>query len=327
MTEAATVETAPSWKEWYGRETRVLFRELLVELAEEDERIVCVDSDMGGLEDGFGATFPSRYFNVGIAEANMTGVAAGLAASGYIPFVHAISSFAAARACEQLKIDVASNCLPVRIVATHAGLSAGHYGPTHHALEDIAIVRALPNMTLVVPADGVETEAAVRAVADLPGPAYLRLGRKPTPILHNEPMTFELGRAVQLRDGDDAAIVATGPWPVRFALDAAETLAADGVEARVLDLHTVKPLDVEALVEAAETTCGIVTVEDHVVTGGVGGAVCEAVAATAPCRVLRVGAADRFLDDVGDELDLLERAGVSAERVVEAVRTIVEEAA
>jgi transketolase len=312
----ATVAAPDGLEELYAGSTREVFRRLLVELAREDRRIVCVDSDMGGLEETFGGEFPDRYFNVGIAEANMMGVAAGLAAGEKLPFVHAISSFAAVRACEQLKVDVAGNNLPVRVVVTHAGVSAGHYGPTHHALEDVAIVRALPNMTVIVPADGIETVAAVRAIVDRPGPVFVRLGRKATPLVHPEPYELRVGRAVRLRDGEDVTLVAAGPQPVLMALEARDELAGRGVSARVVNMHTIKPIDRDELLDAARTTRGIVTVEDHVVVGGLGGAVCEVVAGEHPCPVRRVGMPDRYCDAVGDERELLEHGGVTPGRIV-----------
>ncbi|MCX4820768.1 transketolase [Streptomyces sp. NBC_01142] len=310
------------WAERYAVPTREMYRRTLVEMARLDPRIFCVDSDMGGLEDRFGELLPDQYVNVGIAEANLMGVSAGLAHSGLLPYANTISSFAASRACEQVKIDVAGNNLPVRIVVTHAGVSAGHYGPTHHAVEDIAIIRTLPNMTIVVPCDAAETEAAVHATADLPGPLFLRLGRATTPMVNTEPYEFRLGEARLLRDGDDVTVVATGPYPVVMALEAAELLAQQGYSTRVLNMHTVKPLDVAALGRAARQTRGLVTVEDHVRVGGLGAAVCEAVAEDHPCPVRRIGVPDGYLDFVADERNLLEHAGVGPERIAAAALEI-----
>ncbi|MFJ6798052.1 transketolase family protein [Streptomyces sp. NPDC091268] len=317
----------PTWEERYAVAARDVYRRTLVELARADPRVFCVDSDMGGLETLFGEELPGQYVNVGIAEANLMGVSAGLAATGLLPYANTLSGFAAARACEQVKVDVAGNDLPVRIVATHAGLSAGHYGPTHHAVEDLAILRTLPNLTVVVPADAVETEYAVRATAYLPGPVFLRLGRAATPLVHHEPYTFTVGRARVLREGADVTIVATGPYPVSMALEAAAELAGRGVSARVLNMHTVKPIDREAIVAAARETGGIVTVEDHVVVGGLGAAVAEVVTTEAPCRVHRIGVPDRFFDHVADERELLALAGVSAEAIAEAAAALAAPAA
>jgi transketolase len=204
------------------------------------------------------------------------------------------------------------------VVVTHGGLSAGHYGPTHHALEDLAIVRTLPNLTVIVPADAVETEYAVRASMELPGPVFIRLGRAATPLVHSAPYRFEIGRAVPMRPGDDVAILACGAYPVHLALAAHEELSAAGIGARVLDLHTVKPLDTEAVLAAAGQTRGIVTVEDHRRRGGLGGAVCETVATHHPCPVRRLGVPDGFFDHVGDEEELLALAGVSTKDIVAA---------
>jgi len=310
--------SAADWAVRYGGTTRDIYRRTLAELAAADRRIFCLDSDMGGLEDGFQAALPDQYVDLGIAEANMMGVAAGLAAAGKVPFVNTMAGFASARALEQVKLDIAYHRLPVRIVVTHAGLSAGHYGPTHQSCEDVAIMRTIPNMTVVVPADTFETERAIRAAVDWPGPIYVRLGRGPTPLVHEAERDFRIGRAVPLRTGDDVAIVATGPLPVTMALAAHRELAERGVGAAVLDLHTIKPLDVEALLAVAVGRSGVVTVEDHSAIGGTGAAVAEALAEHAPARVLRVGVPDRFCPDVGPHEYLLERSGVTVERVVEA---------
>lgn len=305
-----------------GGTTREAYRRTLLAIARTDARIICVDSDMGGLEDSFGAELPDQYVNVGIAEANMVGISAGLAAMGMIPFANTMSSFASARACEQVKLDVAINNLAVRIVGTHAGFSAGHYGPTHHALNDLAIMRSMPNMTVVAPADTVEVAAAVHAAVDWPGPVFIRLGRGETPLVYQRPHDFEIGRAVTLTPGDDVTIIAAGPLPVWFALDAGRRLARRGVGARVVNMHTVRPIDQEVILLAAAQTAGIVTVEDHLVTGGLGGAVCEVVCARRPCPVRRVGVRDGGGDSVGNERELLAEAGVTPDRVVSAALAV-----
>ena len=306
--------------------TRAACRRTLHELAYSDPAVICVDADTGGLEDVF-AGLPGQYVNTGIAEANMISVAAGLAATGLRPFAHTIAGFAAARACEQIKIDVAGSSLPVCVVVTHAGLSAGHYGPTHHAVDDLAILRAMPNMTILVPADSLEAECALRAAYRIRGPVYLRLGRSPTPPVHRHPPEFTVGQALRLRDGDDVTLIATGPYPVHLALAAADDLARHGLSARVLNMHTVKPLDEDAISRAAAQTAGIVTVEDHLVTGGLGGAVCEVVTARTPCPVRRVGVRDAFSERVGDERHLLAEAGVTADAIVSAARHVTRGAA
>jgi transketolase len=307
----------------YSGTTREVYRRTLLAIAKTDHRIICVDSDMGGLEDSFGAELPDQYVNVGIAEANMIGLSAGLAAAGMIPFANTMSGFASARACEQVKLDVATGNLAVRIVGTHAGFSAGHYGPTHHALNDLAIMRSMPNMTVIAPADTVETAGAVHAAVDWPGPVFIRLGRAETPQVHAGPYDFEIGRAVTLVPGDDVTIIAVGPLPVSFALDAASELARRGVGARVVNMHTVRPIDEQVILLAADQTAGIVTVEDHLVSGGLGGAVCEIVCAGRPRPVLRVGVADGLTADfVGSERELLARADVTPARVVSAALAV-----
>ncbi|GAA1989573.1 transketolase family protein [Kitasatospora viridis] len=311
-----------SWAALYQGAARDTYRRTLLELARTDERIHCVDSDMGGFEDGFAAELPGQYVNVGIAEANLFGLSAGLAAAGLIPFANTMSAFATTRAAEQLKLDVAGSSLPVRIVATHGGLSAGHYGPSHHALQDLAILRTMPQLTVLVPADAGETALAVRAAAYHPGPVFIRLGRNPTPQVHPEPYAFTIGEAVRLVDGDDVALLATGPLPVHYALTAARLLAERGISARVLNMHTIKPLDRAAVLAAAQETAGLVTVEDHLVVGGLGGAVSELVTSEHPCRVRRVGIEDRYLDSVGDERDLLEDGGVTVDRIVTEALTL-----
>jgi transketolase len=302
---------------------RDAYRQTLLELASADRRILCLDSDMGGIDDAF-AALPEQYLNFGIAEANMMAAAAGLALAGKIPFVNTMATFASTRALEPVKLDIAGNNLNVHIVVTHAGVSGGHFGPTHHALEDLAIMRALPNMTVVVPADSLETVLAVRALASHSGPTYLRLGRAATAPVYQEAFPFRIGRAVTLRTGSDLTIAACGPYPVLMALEACERLKREGVEVRLLNVHTVKPLDVAAIIAAAEQTRGIVTVEEHSLYGGLGSAVAEVTAEHAPCRVARIAAPDRVCDAVGDQRTLLEVCGISVDRIVRACRRLLQ---
>lgn len=315
----AVAAHAPSW----DGSDRTAYRITLLELALSDGRIWCLDSDMGGLEKSFQAALPDRYVDLGIAEANMVSVAAGLAATGVRPFVNTMAAFASARALEQVKTDIAYPGLPVRIVATHSGLSAGHLGPTHHATQDFAALRTLPGMTVMTPADADETVRMVRAAADLPGPVYIRLGRAATESVGG-PAEFTVGRARRLREGGDVTIVAAGSLPVLFALQAARSLAAEGVRAAVLDMHTIKPLDVAALVEAARAGAGLVTVEDHSVLGGLGGAVAETLSAHAPARVVALGVPDVFATRPGGHREQLAGAGVTAEAVHRAARAVVD---
>jgi transketolase len=267
-------------------------------------------------------TGAARYINLGIAEQNLMGVAAGLAACGRMPFVNTMATFATTRALEAVKLDIALNNLPVRVVATHGGLSAGHLGPTHHSLEDVAVMRLLPNATVIVPADATATEELVRQCLELPGPVYVRLGRSATPEIdpgdRDDPAgpAPRIGRAQVLRRGQDVTLAACGPHPVLIALEAADELAALGVGVTVLNLHTIKPLDVAAVVAAATGTAAIVTVEEHWSTGGLGSAVAEVVTEQAPTRVLRVAVPDVFVAGTGGQRQLLERAGITRAAVV-----------
>ncbi|MBE1536754.1 transketolase family protein [Actinomadura algeriensis] len=295
---------------------REVYRDLLPELMLADERLYCLDSDTGLFDRDAFAAVPGRYLNLGIAEHNLMGTAAGLAASGRMPFVTTMATFAATRALEFIKIDIAYNALPVRIVATHGGLAAGHLGPTHHALEDLGIMRMLPGFTVVVPGDARQAEEAVRQSLALPGPVYIRLGRAATPDLDGgRPGTapFEIGRAQWLRPPGDVAIIACGPHPVLAALRAADLLDARGVRAAVLNLHTPHPLDVDAVLAAAAGTRGVVTVEEHWRPGGLGGAVAETLAEHAPVRVARVGMPAVFAERAGDQEHLLDRYGITAD--------------
>lgn len=301
---------------------RDAYRATLLEMARQDSRIWCVDSDMGGLERQFEAELPAQYVDVGIAEANMMTIGAALASTGIVPFVNTMAAFASARALEQVKVDIAYHNLPVRIVATHSGLSAAHLGPTHHAQQDLAAMRALPNMTVMTPADPGETIRMVKAAAYLPGPVYIRLGRNPLPPVYQHDHEFVVGRSVELRSGFDVTIVAAGAYPVLFALEAAERLAELEIEATVLNMHTIKPLDGPALIRAATNTRGIVTVEDHAALGGLGGAVTEVLAEYRPTRVRRIGIDDVFCDRPGTHRQQLEACGVSPERIVAAARVI-----
>ncbi|WFF05894.1 transketolase C-terminal domain-containing protein [Micromonospora sp. WMMD1076] len=298
-----------------ARPAREVCAQLLAEMMLADERLVCLDSDTGQFaRTDFGAA-ADRYVNLGIAEQNLLGTAAGLARAGRIPVVHTMATFAATRALEAVKIDVAFGNLAVHIVATHGGLSAGSLGPTHHALEDVAVLRTLPNLRVVVPADADDAAGLLRQCLGGPGPSYLRLGREGTPPLPPRPSPVRLGRAQVLRPiGGDVTIVGCGPRPVRIALHAADVLAASGVAATVLDMHTVKPLDVATLTAAAGNDT-VLTVEDHWAAGGLGSAVAECLAERG-ARVRRIGAPDRFFPYADDHEDLLGRAGVTAGQVV-----------
>jgi transketolase len=309
-----------------SRATREAYRDTLLPLLGRHPELMCLDSDTGLFGADHVAEAGEQYLNIGIAEQNLMGVAAGMAACGRVPFVNTMAAFAASRALEAIKIDIAYNRLPVRIMATHGGLAAGHLGPTHQALEDLAVMRVLPNMTVVVPADAAATEAFVEQSVDLPGPLYVRLGRKPTPPLPDGPPPV-IGRAQTLRHGDDVVLVACGPYPVLACLAAADALTADGVQACVLNMHTLRPLDTATLVAAARPTRLVVTLEEHWRSGGLGGAVAEALAETEPVRVLRLGVPGTFVGEVGNQEHLVRHYDLTAERVVGAVRTALHTAA
>ncbi|MDG6103013.1 transketolase [Dactylosporangium aurantiacum] len=307
-----------------GPDPRAAYREALLELAAADPRVICLDSDTGGLEDTFAKRFPAQYVNIGIAEANLMTVAAGLASRGFIPYVHTMATFATMRAAEFLKLDVVGNRLPVRVIATHGGLSAAHFGTTHFALEDLAVARALADLTVVVPGDGRHIAAATRQLHELPGPAYLRLGRSATPAPPggDDAPGFELGRARALREGTDVTVVATGALPLLFALEAAEELAGDGIAAQVLELHTLHPLDRDGLLAGCRGRAGVVTVEDHRPQGGMGDAVAEVVAADLAVPMRRLAVRGSPGARVAGQRDALAAHGVSTAAVVDAARDL-----
>jgi len=304
--------------------TRQAYRDELLRLMAGDDRLVCLDTDTGLFTGAdFGAARP-RYINLGIAEHTLMSVSAGMAAAGWAPFVNTMATFASTRALEAIKIDIAYNALPVRIAATHGGVSAGHFGPTHHALEDLAVMRTLPNLTVVVPVDARATESLVRQAARLPGPVYLRLGRKPTPPVPDAPEPV-IGRIQRLRAGREIVLVCCGPLPTAAALAAAAVLGQegpgrDGLDAGVLHAHTLKPFDAGALVDAAGDAALVVTVEEHWRAGALGSAVAETLSETTPKRLLRIGLPDRFVDVVGSQEQILEHHLVSGEGVVARVR-------
>ncbi|WP_394823042.1 transketolase family protein [Pendulispora albinea] len=303
-----------------ARPPREAYRDALLELMAADASVYCIDTDTGLFNDiDFGAS-RERYVNLGIAEQNLMGVAAGLAASGKRPFVHTLATFAATRALEQVKVDIAYNALPVRIVCTHAGFSAGHLGPTHHALEDIATLRVLPNMTVVVPADATQAAAAAHQANALPGPVYVRLGRGAVPAL-TEGGPLRIGTPDVIRTGKDATILACGPHPIQAALAACDMLRADGIQAAVVNVHTVKPLDRAALLSIVAGR-PVVTVEEHWTAGGFGGAIAELVSEAAPNFVWRIGVDDVFASGAGDPRWLLQRHGITAQAIAKAVRTL-----
>jgi transketolase len=304
---------------------RVAYGRTLVELGERDPRIVALDADVAKSTNTcqFRDRFPERFFNCGVAEQNMICVAAGLASAGKIPFVSTFVVFASMRACEQIRTSVAYPRLNVKIVATNGGLDNFGDGVTHQGIEDLAILRAIPNLMVLSPADPVTTAQAVRAIAAYDGPVYMRMGRNAASGVHAPDVEFQLGRMIRLRDGNDVTLIATG-HQVEQALLAAAELAREGVQARVLDCHTLKPIDVEAIEAAARETAGIVTVEDHNIIGGLGSAVAEVVAERHPAFVRRVGVRDVFASSARDARKLLAHYHVDAAEVVRQAKAILE---
>lgn len=299
---------------------REAYRDELLAMLPGDPRLVCLDTDTGLFAGVDFASAAERYLDVGIAEQNLMGMAAGLAASGFMPFVNTMAAFASTRALEAVKIDIAYNNLPVRIMATHGGLAAGHLGPTHQALEDLAVMRALPNMTVVVPADPEATRSAVRQSVDLPGPLYVRMGRKATPPLPAEVPAPRIGEAQLLHDGQDVLIVCCGPHPVLAAHGAAAQLDTEGVRCAVLNMHTLKPLDTTRLASAAAGKALVVTVEEHWRSGGLGDGVSEVLTAAMPARIVRLGVPDAFSSMAGGHADLLDESGINPVGVASAIR-------
>lgn len=307
-----------------GKATREAYGAALVEVGAENKKIVVLDADLSKSTktDGFKKAYPDRFFNVGIAEQNLISVGAGLAAAGKIPFVSSFAMFAVGRAFEQVRNAVCYPKLNVKICATHAGLTVGEDGATHQSLEDIACMRAVANMTVVVPADAAETKAVIKWAADYVGPVYVRLGRAGVEDVTPEGYEFKPGKATTLRDGEAATIIACGAL-VGPAMEAAETLASEGIDVRVINMASIKPLDVDAVAKAAKETGAIVTAEEHNIYGGLGAAVAEAVTETVPVPVERVGVKDTF-GESGTPKELMAKYGLSAEYIVAAVRKVLE---
>jgi transketolase len=287
-------------------------------MAEKNRDVVVVSQDLGPLRP-FSDRFPDRFFDVGISEANLIGVAAGLAHAGKLPFVFAMASFVSMRAFEQLRTDCGYNRNGVKIVAPCSGLEAGHWGATHHAVEDLALLRMIPGMTVLCPADPAEATRAVLAAAEVEGPVYVRIGYI-LPI-NGYVEEFEIGRAVPMREGSDVAIAATGA-SVAQAIGACDLLEAEGISVRLLNMHTIKPIDRDAIGAAAAEIGRIVTVEEHFVDGGLGGAVAEVLAELGTGRLLRLGLRDEFIVEVAAYPDILKLAGLDAASIAAAVRSL-----
>ena len=304
--------------------TRESYGNALVELGKEHEDLVVLDADLAAATKTamFQKVFPERHIDCGIAECNMVGVAAGLAATGMVPFASSFAMFAAGRAFEQIRNSVGYPKLNVKIGATHAGISVGEDGATHQCNEDIALMRTIPGMVVINPSDDVEARAAVKAAYEHHGPVYLRFGRLAVPVINdNEEYKFELGKGITLKDGKDVTIIATG-LPVSESLEAAEMLEKDGISVRVINIHTIKPLDEEIIEKAAKETGKLVTVEEHSVIGGLGSAVCDVLCEEAPTKVLKIGVNDVF-GESGPALELLHKYELDAEGIYKKVKAFV----
>lgn len=301
--------------------TRDSYGNALVELGKEHENLVVLDADLAAATKTgvFKKVFPERHIDCGIAECNMMGVAAGLATTGKVPFASSFAMFAAGRAFEQIRNSIGYPKLNVKIGATHAGISVGEDGATHQCNEDIALMRTIPGMVVINPSDDVEARAAVKAAYKHEGPVYLRFGRLAVPVINDrEDYKFELGKGVVLREGKDITLIATG-LPVAETLEAAEKLAADGIDAKVINIHTIKPLDEELIVEAAKETGKVVTIEEHSVIGGLGSAVCDVLSEKAPTKVLKVGINDTY-GESGPAVELVKKYGLDAESIYKKIK-------
>ena len=304
--------------------TRASYGNALVELGKKYDNLVVLDADLAAATQTgvFKKEFPERHIDCGIAECNMMGIAAGIATTGKVPFVSSFAMFAAGRAFEQVRNSVGYPHLNVKIGATHAGISVGEDGATHQCNEDIALMRTIPGMTIINPSDDVEAKAAVEAAYEMDGPVYLRFGRLAVPVINDRPdYKFEVGKGVLLREGTDVTIVATGLC-VGASLEAAEQLAAEGISAEVINIHTIKPLDTELIINSAKKTGKVVTAEEHSVIGGLGSAVCDCLCENAPTPVCKIGVYDVY-GESGPAAKLLEKYGLDAQGIYEKVKNFV----
>lgn len=303
--------------------TRDAYGKTLLKLGEINDDVVVLDADLSKSTktNDFSKAFPNRFFNMGIAEQNLIGAACGLATAGKIPFASTFAMFATGRAFEVIRNSVCYPKLNVKICATHAGITVGEDGASHESIEDIAIMRAIPNMTVVVPADGIETEKVILEAAKYNGPMYVRLGRSAVPTLFNEDYKFEIGKGSVVRDGNDATIIACGMM-VNEAIIAHEALKSEGINVRVINMSTIKPIDRELIINAAKETKAIVTAEEHSIVGGLGSAVSEVVSEECPVVVKKVGVKDVF-GESGTPAELLEKHGLTAKHIVESVKEVI----
>lgn len=301
--------------------TREAYGKALAKLGEENKNVVVLDADLSKSTKtaDFKKVFPERHINMGIAEANMMAVAAGLSTCGKIPFASTFAMFASGRAFEQIRNTICYPKLNVKVCATHAGITVGEDGASHQSVEDISLMRSIPNMTVICPSDAVETEAVIKAIAEYEGPCYVRLGRSGVPVINdNSEYKFEIGKGVTLREGKEATIIATGIM-VDAALEAYNMLAEEGIKVKVINIHTIKPIDSELIVKAARETGVIITAEEHSIIGGLGSAVCEILSENCPAPVMRVGIKDVF-GESGKPDELLKAYGLTSEDIVKAVK-------
>lgn len=305
-----------------GKATRESYGQALLNLGEENKDIVVLDADLSKSTKtyDFSKKYPDRFFNMGIAEQNLMGTAAGLAAMGKIPFASTFAVFAAGRAFEIIRNSICYSKQNVKIAATHAGITVGEDGGSHQSIEDIAIMRALPNMVVIVPADDTEARKAIYAAADYKGPVYIRLGRSSVPDIFDESYQFQIGKGSEIKQGNDITIIATGIM-TSVALEARELLLKDGISARIINMPCIKPIDKELIIKAAKETKGIITVEEHSVIGGLGSAVCEVIGENHYAPIRRIGINDVF-GQSGSPEELLVRYGLTKENICEGVKSL-----
>lgn len=302
--------------------TRVAYGKTLAKIGLENKNIVVLDADLSKSTKtaDFKAVCPERFINVGIAEQNLAGISAGLSTAGKIPFMSTFAMFAAGRAFEIIRNAICYPNLNVKICATHAGLTVGPDGASHQAIEDIALMRSIPNMMVLNPADSVSTEKLIRAAVDHNGPVYIRLGRAAVPVVYNDDSKIEIGKANVIKEGTDVTIIATGIM-LAEAMEAEEILAKENISVRLLDMHTIKPIDEEAIIKAAKETKAIVTAEEHSIIGGLGSAVAEVISEHHPVKMKRIGVLDTF-GESGEPRELLEKYHLTANDIVEAVKKV-----
>ncbi|MBO5413424.1 MAG: transketolase family protein [Clostridia bacterium] len=300
--------------------TRQSYGEALAKIGKENENIVVLDADLSSATKTniFAKECPNRFFDMGISEQDMMSTAAGFATCGKIPFASTFAVFAAGRAYDQIRNSICYPNLNVKICATHAGITVGEDGATHQMLEDIGMMRALPNMTVISPSDDTQTKWAIEEASKINGPVYVRLSRAETPVIYEENQKFELGKAVQIGEGTDCTIIATGVT-VSEAIKAKEELEKEGINVRVLDIHTIKPIDKEAIVKCAKETKKIITIEDHSIIGGLGSSVCEVLSEEYPCKVIRMGIKDTF-GKSGKAEELMKYFGITAKDIIKNIK-------